>query len=393
VDAALNPVRLIEFRPPSVGASVYLTIDVAVQTAAEEGLRQALAGRSNRTGAAVVMDVEDGGIIAMASLPSYDPNDWVQRLPPGLWRELNSDPRKPLFNKVTSGGYPPASTFKIVSMAAALDMAKVTPQQRYYCVGQIREGPQKFECWKPGGHKSLDLREAMAQSCDVYFYELVRQAGLGPADIARYAQMFGLGQRTGIDLPDEIAGLVPSPAWKKNVYNVAWWNGDSLNMVIGQGATTVTPLQMVRACAAVANDGQLLRPHLVQRIVWPDHLHLPPTLYGRTVEATLELRPETLQIIREGMRLAVTHGTAEAALRGMPVAVAAKTGSAEHVRGKATHAWFLCFLPYEKPKYAIGVFVSEGGHGGTTAAPVAAKIISALYGVKAQGTGAPVPSD
>jgi penicillin-binding protein 2 len=392
VDAALNPVRLIEFRPSSVGASLYLTIDATVQAAAEEGLRHALSGHGNRTGAAVVMDVEDGGLLALASLPAFNPNDWVKRIPAALWRKLNDDPRKPLFNKATSGGYPPASTFKLVSMTAALDLAKVTPNQRYYCVGRIREGPQIFGCWKPDGHKSLDLREAMAQSCDVYFYELTRQAGLGPGDLARYARIFGLGQPTGIDLPEELEGLVPSPEWKKNTYGVNWWNGDTLNMVIGQGATTVTPLQMARACAAVANGGHLVRPHLVRRIVWPEQLHLPPTVQGRVVDATLEVRPETLQIVREGMRLAVTHGTA-ARLREMPVSVAAKTGSAEHLRGRPTHAWFVCFVPYEKPRYAIAVFVSEGGHGGETAAPVAAKIIAALYGVKAQGIGAAVPSD
>ena len=392
VDAALNPVRLIEFRPPAVGASLYLTIDATVQEAAEAGLRNALAGHPNRTGAAVVMDVEDGGLLAMASLPSFDPNDWVKRMPAAVWRRLADDPRKPMLNKATMGGYPPASTFKLVSMAAALDLARVTPAQRYYCAGKIREGPQTFECWKPGGHKSLDLREAMAQSCDVYFYELVRKSGLGPGDLARYARAFGLGRPTGIDLPLELDGLVPSPEWKKNEYGVNWWNGDSLNMVIGQGATTVTPLQMARVCAAVANGGQLVRPHLVKRIEWPEALHLPPTVEGRVVDSTLEVRPETLQIIREGMRLAVTHGTA-AAIRGMPVSVAAKTGSAEHIRGRPTHAWFICFLPYDKPRYAISVFVSEGGHGGATAAPVAAKIIAALYGVKSEGIGAAVPSD
>jgi penicillin-binding protein 2 len=392
VDAALNPVRLIESRPPAIGASLYLTIDKDVQTAAENGLRNALSGRSERTGAAVVMDVEDGGLLAMASLPSYNPNDWVGRIPAALWRSLNDDPRKPLYNKATRGGYPPASTFKMVSMAAALDLAKVTPNQRYYCAGKIREGPQTFECWKPGGHKSVDLREAMAQSCDVYFYELVRKSGLGPDDLSRYAQAFGLGKPTGVDLPEEYGGVVPSPAWKKSEYNESWWNGDSLNMVIGQGATNVTPLQMVRVCAAVANGGQLLRPHLVRRIEWPSQLHLPPTAYGRTVDATINVRPETLQIIREGMRLAVTHGTA-ARLQAMPVAVAAKTGSAEHLRGRATHAWFVCFLPYEKPRYAIAVFVSEGGHGGATAAPVAEKIIATMYGVKAGGGGTAVPSD
>jgi penicillin-binding protein 2 len=394
VDAALTPVRLIEYRLPMVGASLHLSLDAGAQQVAEDSLRQALAGHPNRTGSAVVMDVEDGSIIVMASRPAFDPNDWVGRMPAKRWQRLSQDPRKPMLNKATAGGYPPASTFKLVSMSAALDLAKATPQTRYYCPGQITEGPRRFKCWKPGGHGTLDFRQGLANSCDVYFYELVRKAGLSVSDLDEYARMFGLGEKTRIDLPEEIAGLVPNEAWKQNSYGgERWWTGDSINMVIGQGWTTVTPLQMARVCAAVANGGFLLRPHLVDRIDWPEHFGFSgPTVLTRVVDRVLPVRPETLQVIREGMRLAVVHGTAEA-LKGLPVAVAGKTGSAEHLSNRPPHAWFVCFAPYEKPKYAVAVFVAEGGHGGATAAPIARSILASLFGLKSSTVGAPVLSD
>lgn len=396
VDSTLAPVRLIEQRSPAVGASVYLTLDVKVQQAAEQSLRAAMSGHPERTGAAVVVDVEDGGILAMASQPSFNPNDWVKRIPAAQWKQLNEDPRTPLLNKATQGLYPPASTFKMISMTAALDTQKCAPNRTFYCPGFITEGPRRFKCWEPGGHGTLDFRSALARSCDVYFYEVVRKAGLDPETIYQYARDFGLGERTGLDLPEESAGLVPNRNWKQKVYKEGWWTGDSLNMVIGQGATQATPLQMALVCATVANGGSLLQPHLLNRIDWPEHLKLPPTVFGRKVRRQVSVQPETLQIVREGMRLAVTgeHGTAKAPMAGLNIQIAGKTGSAEHLHGRPTHAWFVCFLPYDKPKYAIAVFVSEGGHGGQTAGPVARSIIAALYGLK-DGSGGPAnaPSD
>ena len=395
VDATLAPVRPIEQRPPTVGASVHLALDVGAQMAAESALREALREHPNRTGAAVVLDVNDGGVVAMASLPSFNPNEWVKRIPAAQWKRLNEDPRTPLLNKATCGLYPPASTFKLISMSAALETKKVTPEKTFFCPGFIREGPQRFDCWQPTGHGSLGLRGALAHSCDVYFYELVRQQGLSSDDLATYATDFGLGETTGLDLPEEVAGLVPTREWKRNVQGQGWWTGDTINMVIGQGATQATPLQMALVCAAVANGGSLLQPHLVQRIDWPTHFGLPPQVFGRTVRRELKVKPETLQIVRESMRLAVTteHGTA-GAMRTFPIPVAAKTGSAEHIPGKPTHAWFICFAPYDKPKYAIAVFVSEGGHGGQTAGPVARRILAALYGLKGEpGGGSEGPSD
>ncbi|MHB8997277.1 MAG: penicillin-binding protein 2 [Armatimonadota bacterium] len=394
VDSALTPVRLIQQREPVLGASVYLTLDVKAQQAAEEGLRAALRGHSNRTGAAVVVDVTDGSILAMASLPGFDPNDWVKRIPAAQWKRLMADPRTPLQNKATCGLYPPASTFKLISMSAALDTLKCRPEKTFVCSGFIKEGPQRFKCWK-AGHGRLTFRGALAESCDVYFYQLIRAMGVTSDDLSNYAREFGLGEDTGLDLPEEVAGLVPNREWKRRVQRQPWWNGDSLNMVIGQGATQATPLQMALVCAAVANGGSLLEPHLLKQIVWPEHLGLPPQVQGRKVRRQVNVRPETLQIVREGMRLAVNGERATAgAVDNLLVPVAAKTGTAQHRIGRPPHAWFVAFAPYDKPKYAIAVFVSEGEGGGATAGPVARRILEALYGHKASGAaGKQGPSD
>lgn len=381
VDAAGNRVRLIEQRSPAVGATVYLTLDAKVQQAAEEALAEAIAGHPNRTAAAVVVDITDGDVIALVSLPAFDPNRMVGRLDPDTYRRMQSDPRHVFENKAIAGGYPPASTFKLISAVAALEAGLVRPDKRFYCSGAIHEATYRFECWKRGGHGSLSFREAIAESCDVYFYELVRNAGLGPDIIGEYARRFGFGERSGLDLPGEIAGLVPDRDWKRAERGERWWTGDTLNMVIGQGYTTCTPLQVTMATAAVANGGDLLEPHLVRKISWPEHLGLEPTFYGRRVRRHLSLKPDTLKIVMEGMRLAVTskNGTGHG-MAGLPVQVAGKTGSAEHIGGRPTHAWFTCVAPYNEPRYAVTVFVSEGGHGSTTAAPAARKILAALFG-------------
>lgn len=379
-----------------MGATVYLSLNARVQQATEDALRAAIKGYSNRTGAAVVMDVRNGEIIALASTPGMDPNDMAGKISPDKYRALEADTRKVFLDKAVAGGYPPASTFKMISTAAALENLSLSPDKRFYCSGSITEGGRRFKCWKPGGHGSLNLRQAIAESCDVYFYELARTMGLSPDLLKQYATEFGLGEKTGLDLPEEKAGFVPDRDWKMRVWKDRWWTGDTLNMVIGQGATTVTPLQMAVATAAVANGGDVLQPRLVRKIVWPEHMHTAPTVCERQVRRHLNVKPETLEVIREGMRLAVTgeHGTGHA-VAGLPVSVAGKTGSAEHINDRPPHAWFTCMAPYDNPRYVITVFVSEGGHGGSVAAPVARRVLAALFGFSKPQLSAstPVASD
>jgi penicillin-binding protein 2 len=382
VDAALNRVRLIEHRPPTVGATVYLTIDTELQRVMEQSLAAAIAGKRNRTATAIVLEARTGAVLAMASLPTYNPNEWVKKLKPEVWKRLSNDPRHPLLNKAVAGLYPPASTFKIISTAAAMETGKTTTHKTYVCAGAIQEGPQRFKCWKLNGHGSLDLAGAIAQSCDVYFYELVRKGNLTADDIAHYARLFGFGETTGIDLPEEaqINTLVPTPAWKMDLKRERWWTGDSLNTVIGQGAITSTPMQVALAYAAVANGGDLLQPHLLRKIVWPGHLQLEPKVIAPTVRRHIELKDETWQVLQSGLRKAVSdeHGTGQS-MAGLPVKVAGKTGSAQHIRNRPTHAWFVCYAPSNDPEYVVAVFVSEGGHGGATAAPIARRLLVQLF--------------
>ncbi len=383
VDVRGRPVRIISFRPPQPGASVYLTIDLRVQQAAEQALAEMLR-RHGRSGCVVAVDVNTGEILAMCSLPEYDPNKWVRGLKPEEWRRLHTDPRSPLLNGAIGGAYPPGSTFKIVSALAALEATNIKPTTTFVCGGRISVGrpPTIFRCWRRSGHGPVDFWRGMAESCDVYFYELVRKARLRADAIAYWARELGFGKSTKCGLPGEIDGLVPTPEWKLTVLHERWRLGDTLNMVIGQGYLTVTPLQMAMATAAIANGGRLYKPLIVRKIHWPQWAGREPTLAHPELVRTINAKPEHLAMIRRAMRLAVAsaQGTGRA-LADFPVPVAGKTGSAEHHPAKPTHAWFTCFAPADNPRYAVTVFVNSGGHGGSVAAPVARKVLAALFGI------------
>lgn len=391
VDSANTPQRLIAERQPAPGGSVYLTINALAQQVAEKSLRQALKGRSDGMGAVVVLDATDGDVVVLASEPCLDPNDWVGGFSSAQWKQALKAPGLPLLDKAIAGAYPPGSIFKAISACAALETTKLKTSDTAYCTGRIYVGRRRepFKCWyaDKGGHGRVDFYSAIAKSCNIFFYDCVRRFGLDPDVIADYARRFGLGRTTGLGLAGEVAGQVPSPKYSINESGEPWRIGNSLNLVIGQDRLTVTPLQMTVMTAAVGNGGKLLTPNLVQRVRWPRWMQRPESvdLGGRA--KTLDVRPETLAEVRRGMRLAVTdeHGTAKA-LRALPVTAAGKTGTAQHVPGKPTHAWFIAFAPYEKPRYAICVFVAGGGTGGEVAAPVARKVLLSLF-------GAPDPND
>jgi len=383
VNASGRPVREIDSRPPDKGATVYLALDTELQRVTEQALEQAIAD-SKRTAAAVMMDVQTGEILALASKPSLDANIWTEAIPPEEWKRIHNDPRRPMRNTAIAGEYPPGSIFKIISATAAWQTTDLQENTTFTCDGAITVGRhhQRFECWKHSGHGRVSFYKGMAQSCDVYFYETVLKAGLSSDSIARYARLFGLGSPTDIDIPGEEEGFVPDKQWKATVKRDSWLTGDTVNMVIGQGWLTVTPLQMVVATAAVANGGKVLQPRVVHKIQWPRWLGGQAEVLKPVVVRELDVAPETLARVRKGMRLAVTqpHGTAQA-VGGLGVAVAGKTGSAEHRRDRDTHAWFVCFAPYRQPRYAVAVFVWEGGHGGTTAAPIARRMLAAAFGL------------
>lgn len=395
VDVRGQPVRVLSYREPQPGASVYLTIDARVQRAAEASLGRMLAKRG-RAGAVVAVDVNSGEIVAMCSLPNFNPNKWIAGFKPWEWKALHTDPRSPLLNTAVGGAYPPGSSFKIISALAAFEATALKTSSTFYCSGRISVGrpPRIFRCWKRAGHGAVDFWRGMAESCDVYFYELVRKAHLSSEAIAYWARQLGLGESTGCGLPGEVEGLVPSPEWKLALRHERWRLGDTLNMVIGQGYLTVTPLQMAMATAAIANGGSLYKPLLVRKIYWPSWLNRPPRISHPHLVRNIGAKPENLQRLRRAMRLAVTsaEGTARV-LANFPVPVAGKTGSAEHHPAKPTHAWFVCFAPYDKPRYAVAVFVHSGGHGGSVAAPVARDVLAALFGVSAKAAKIAVAGD
>lgn len=371
VDAANVMKRKLEEHPPTKGATLVLNLDVRLQQAAERALAAAVG--TKKAGAAVVMNAQTGEILALASLPSYDPNRFVQGLKPKELQRLLADPRKVFHVRALAAEKPPGSTFKMISAIAALANKLITPATTYECPGRITVGRrhQPFRCWKK--HGRVDLYQAIAQSCDVYFYKLVTQAGLTHRMITDYARQFGLGELTGIDTTGERSGLVPDNEWKQEMRDEPWWQGDTLNMVIGQGFWQVTPIQLAVVTAAVANGGKVLRPHLVHKIVWPDGR--PATIIRPEVVRTVDAPPETFAIVRRGMRLAVTsqHGTAKGvAIPGL--AIAAKTGSAEDDPREKPHAWFAAFAPYQDPKLICAVYVEHGGHGSESAGPVARSI-------------------
>ncbi len=379
VDVFNRPRRLIrEERVPQQGAGVYLTLDLDLQRAAEEALDRAVGTRL--TGAAVLLDVRTGEILAMASKPSIDPNRWVAGFSDDEYQQLLNDPRNPFYNKAIQGTYPPGSIFKMITVLAALGTTDLSPEQYFECKGVIHEGAahQPFRCWKRSGHGWLNLWEAISQSCDVYFYEIVRKAGTTSDAIARYARMFGLGESTNCGLPGEEEGLVPDREWKADARDEDWYTGDTLHMAIGQSFLRVTPLQMAVVTAAVANGGTLIQPHIVRKIEWPEYLKRAPTLFKAQVVRRLDVDPDDLKILQQGMRRAIVseHGTAHwLAKSGLPLA--GKTGSAQFRLDRPTHAWFVCYGPYDDPRFACAVLVTEGGHGSEAAAPVAFTIMGA----------------
>lgn len=353
-------------RPPEPGQDLTLTLDLKVQRALEE----AMAGVGR--GAAVALDPRDGGILALVSRPVYDPNEFSHGLSRARWRELSEGGANPLLNRAIQGVYPPGSTFKIVTMSAALLRGVARPGTRLApCGGGMVYGGRRFACWEHRGHGSLDLLGALQHSCDVYFYQLGLRLGL--AGLGETARAFGLGARTGVDLPQEARGLIPDAAYYDRRWGAGRWrSGLLLNLAIGQGELLLTPLQMALVTAEVASEGRPLRPHLVAR-VGRGRAFRPE----RPVQTGLAADPALWGPVREAMELAVSAGTGGAA-RVPGVRVAGKTGTAQNPHGQ-DHALFVCFAPADSPVVAVAVVVENAGHGGSVAAPRAGALLRRMF--------------
>ncbi len=373
-------------RAPVDGPALTLTLDSRLQAAMD----RAFAGRA---GSAVALDPETGEILAMTSTPAYDPNEFTTGIEPAVWARLTSNPGTPLMNRVIQGTYAPGSTFKIVIATAGLEERVITPETTFYCPGYLSVYNTVFRCAKASGHGVMDVHHAIAQSCNVFFYNVGIRLEI--SRIAAYAKRLGLGAVTGIDLPHEVSGLIPSPEWKMRVLKTPWYGGETVSVAIGQGQVSATPLQMARVAAAIANGGKLVRPHLVKSVGGE----------AQSIDAPrdLGLKPETLAIVKSGMKAVVAEGTGwRARLPG--VEVAGKTGSAQVVaksRLEKTptanaiipHGWFVAFAPADHPRIALAVLVEHAGSGGEGAAPVAHDILAAFFGLGGEAPGAPGVTD
>jgi penicillin-binding protein 2 len=356
VDALGNLVQVLGQVPAVGGESVVLNLDADVQRAAEAGLARA-------RGAAVAMEVRTGEILALASSPAFDPNLLCGKITKARWRYLNG-PGRPQQDRVMAALYEPGSVVKLITAAAAIESGCVNANSRFFCPGYIQLGRWRFRCWQRGGHGPLDFVSGVAQSCNVMFIRLGRE--VGRPGLERWARAFGLGSRTGIDLPDENPGLVPTPRWKRQRFGSPWYPGDTCQMAVGQGGMLVTPLQAVVVAAAIANGGFLVTPRVVRSVAGS----IEPAPAPRPVG----LKPATAELVRQCMAAVVRRGTARR-IWDPDFPIAGKTGTAENPHGQP-HAWFVGFAPVERPRVAVAVLVEQGGSGAAVA-PIGAAILRA----------------
>jgi penicillin-binding protein 2 len=383
VDAKGQVVRILKIVDAQPGHNMFLTIDQKVQKKAEELLK-------NLAGAVVAMEPNTGHVLAMASSPSFDQNIFVDGMSHEQWDALASNPLRAMENKAIQAEYPPASTYKIITAMAGLEENVIDESTTFFCPGYYRYGNRVFRCWKRGGHGEVNVTKAIAESCDVFFYQVGQK--LGVDTLAYYAKACGLGSATGIDLADgEARGLVPTRAWKKKRVGVAWQGGETLSIAIGQGYNLVTPIQMLVLTSAVANGGIIKKPLILKWI---------ETAEGKVVYRSKSQRMgklpatvETLEIIRKGLWEVVNKQEGTAWLVHVPgIDISGKTGTAQIVSRKTgdpghketeevadslkPHAWFVAYAPSVEPKIAVSVIVEHGEHGASSAGPIAKEVIT-----------------
>ena len=379
VDVSGYPRGEVGHRDPKDGTDMQLAIDLRIQRMAEEAL-------GDSPGAVVVMDPNNGEILAMASMPGFDPNKFLPRIRQSDWDTLLKDPDTPLVNRAAAGAYAPGSTFKPITAFAALESGKCRASDTHECPGYFQLGRATFRCWQHSGHGVLTMRQSLERSCNVYFFRAALECG--PDHVAHMARAIGLGSKTGIELEFEVAGLVPDGAWKRRVMNDGWRDGDTCNISIGQGALTATPLQMAIVASTLANGGTVYRPRLIK-----GRREAGSQLFVRTepvVANRMNWEPSYVQTVRGGMRDVVNSDSGTAKALKMPnIVVAGKTGTAEFGRkeDRKRHAWMLSFAPFDAPKVAVAMIVDEGVSGGETVAPRMRKLMDGIFGVAEPADG------
>ncbi|AFM26359.1 penicillin-binding protein 2 [Desulfomonile tiedjei] len=388
IDAKGRTLATMARKPPKNGADVILTVDSAFQRFVEEVF-------IHRAGSVVALDPDTGRVLAMVSKPGFDLNLFSPSISERQWKTLNSDPLHPLENRATRGLYSPASTFKAITALAALSEKVVTPDKKFVCKGQLELGGQVFRCWNPYGHGRVDLHRGIVESCDTYFYELGLK--LGPDRIAKYASLFGMGAPTGVGLPQELPGLVPTSAWKMRAYGDSWKDGETLTVAIGQGYLVCTPIQLAVMTAALSNGGKVFKPSIVSQIVAADGT----TVFNHSpvVRWEIPIDPYHLSLLDSALVDVVTDKKGTGKRCRIPgIKVHAKTGTSQVIRVKQrtkeedqipyherTHAMFIAYVNDRPQKIALIIIVEHGGGGGASAAPLARKILARYYGVPDPG--------
>lgn len=377
--------QLLKRIDPLPGREIHLTLDVKMQQVAEE-----LMNSGDKSGAVVALDVNTGRVLALASTPTIHLNEFIGGISQKNWDAYLNNIKKPLLNKAVQGLYPPGSTYKMITALAGLDKGVINAESVYYCPGYYSFGNRIYRCWKHSGHGAVNLKRAISESCDVYFYQVGQAVGVD--GLAEYAKKLGLGKKTGLEIENEKAGLVPTEKWKRKRYNTSWQEGETLSVAIGQGFNLVTPLQIALMTSILANGGKKYQPQIIEKVISPD---------GQIVE---EFHPKLvselkgvdryIRLIQEGMFEVVQgkRGTARRAqIEGLNIA--GKTGTAQvvkiaqyrHLKEEdipykyRDHAWFTCYAPAEKPEIAVTVLVEHGLHGSSGASPIAKAVLQAYF--------------
>ena len=374
VDVAGKPVQILGKKEPKPGYDLILTIDRDLQVAAENAVDEILKEIGANAAAAVVLNPQNGEVLAMVSRPAFDPNLFAHGISTKDWNAINTNPYHPMDNKTITGEYPPGSTFKIVTGTAALADGKVTADELIYDSGTHWLVPKG----NAGGEVLgwLNFHEALAHSDNVYFYELGNR--LGVDRLSDYAKMFGLGKETGIDLPYESPGLTDWRQYKWDVYGDEWYLSETMDAAIGQGFNLVTPLQAAMVTGEIAANGKRFRPHVVKQIVTQDGeliRDFHPELVGE-----LQVDPYIIKLVQDALHEVTITGTAARNFAGFPYEIAGKTGTAENSQGR-DHGWFVGYAPFDNPCVSVAVIVEQGGFGASSAVPIGRKILEAAFDI------------
>ncbi len=377
VNSVGRMVRTLDDTEATPGKPIQLTIDYDLQAIAEADL-------AGKEGAAFAMDPRTGEVLALVSHPTFDPNDFAVRIPPEEWAQLNSDPQTPLLNRAIQAQLAPGSVFKIITATAMLESKAIPQTMTVFCPGYGTFYGRMFKCWVYGKkqHGVVDFHKAIVQSCDIFFYTVGMRLGIDR--LAYYASGLGIGHKTGIDLPGEEAGLMPSEEWTQRVFHRKWYPGETISVAIGQGAVITTPIQLARTIAGIASGGKFVQPHLLKGL---QPLH----------EDQFPLSEDTLAKVTDGMYGVVNEGGTGAGVRLQNIEFCGKSGTAQVIGydtrsrlGKEKqfkdNAWFVGYAPRRNPEIVVTVLVQGGGHGGEAAAPIVRDIVKAYYDKKNQHT-------